>query len=132
MASQMTPKVNKKKRRLNPIYGLLFTLLIPVITYFLFPTGDEETGSCMMLLVAFVAAVALGLDDGIVWWLIIVLEATLWPIFTVALPSLNGCVTAECISWLSWGVVFLLSFIIVLSAMIGLGIRMVRRSLRDD
>lgn len=132
--NKWTPKKHKKKKlHIGLMFPILLTLVIPVLSVLFFPKGSgSEMGVCIMLLYAFIAGIALGTDQGIWLWLLCVFEAALWPVLVISLPSVEGNFVKENITWLAGSMLYTFCFCLVLSGIIGLGLRQVFKTFSSD
>jgi hypothetical protein len=129
--NQWKPKKRKVKFRYGAVVAVLLILIIPVVTYILFPDGNETVGVCVMLLYSFLAAIALAIDEGIWLWLFVVFEAALWPVITISAPKIGGDFSTENLLWLGGKLLFTVCFCLVGSGIFGLPLRHIIRALNN-
>lgn len=129
--NQWKPKKHKRKFRYGKAIAMLLVIAIPVLTYILFPGGDETVGLCVMMLYALIAAIALAIDEGIWLWLFVVFEAALWPVVMISAPKIEGDFSTENLLWLGSKLLFTICFCLVGSGIFGLPLRHIIRVLNN-
>lgn len=118
MSRHWKPKKHKKQMKLSFYFFILISLLMPFLTYILFPEGDREVSVGVMLVYMFIGAFALAIEKGYWLWLIIEFEAALWR-FMFSFASLNGNYSMENIMWLGERFLVFFSYVLLFSAFFG-------------
>lgn len=127
----------KRQRVLLKFIGLIICIGAPILTYFVgggvYHRTDAEFVVLLYFVLIIVGACVLAIDEGIGWWLIVCLYASMWMIMLISVPNTTPykiMTDIETQMWLKKSFVYAFAFAMFVSGIFGMIMRYIITQLK--